>query len=89
MKNFQKKRIHLTLVRHGQSESNKNKTFTGWTDSGLTQKGREESTSAGIMLRSAQIEYSRGYTSFLTRAVDTYSLIITELAKDKSEIKCL
>ena len=76
-----KKNLHFTLVRHGQSESNKNKTFTGWENANLTKKGRIESTFAGTLLKDANLRYSKGYTSFLIRAIDTYKLITTELSK--------
>ncbi len=32
----------LVLVRHGESEWNKENRFTGWTDVELSDKGREE-----------------------------------------------
>lgn len=32
----------IALVRHGQSEFNLNKKFTGWTDVDLTETGRKE-----------------------------------------------
>ena len=32
----------VALVRHGQSEFNLNKKFTGWTDVDLTETGRKE-----------------------------------------------
>lgn len=75
-----KKNLHFTLIRHGQSESNKNKTFTGWNDVNLTLKGKLESQYAGNLLKKAKITYSKGYTSFLIRAINTYELIIKELS---------
>jgi len=36
----------LVLIRHGESEWNKENRFTGWTDVELSQKGREEARQA-------------------------------------------
>jgi 2,3-bisphosphoglycerate-dependent phosphoglycerate mutase len=80
-----KKKLHLTLVRHGQSESNKNKTFTGWNNVNLTEKGKNESIFAGSLLKNANKTYTKGYTSFLIRAVDTYNLITNELEKESGK----
>ena len=33
---------HLVLVRHGQSEWNAQKRFTGWVDVDLTENGQSE-----------------------------------------------
>ncbi len=37
----------LVLVRHGESEWNKENRFTGWTDVELSEKGRAEAQEAG------------------------------------------
>ena len=41
----------LVLIRHGESEWNKENRFTGWTDVELSQKGREEARQAGQLLK--------------------------------------
>ena len=33
----------LVLLRHGESEWNLQNRFTGWTDVGLSEKGKKES----------------------------------------------
>jgi len=38
------------LIRHGQSENNKRKLFSGWSDTPLTDKGREDAQKAGEIL---------------------------------------
>ena len=45
--NFHNKMIKLVLQRHGESVWNKENKFTGWTDVGLTEKGRQEAVEAG------------------------------------------
>jgi len=37
----------LVLVRHGESEWNKENRFTGWTDVDLSAKGVDEAISCG------------------------------------------
>ncbi|MDX1655006.1 MAG: histidine phosphatase family protein, partial [Candidatus Competibacteraceae bacterium] len=37
----------LVLVRHGESQWNKENRFTGWYDVDLSEKGREEALKGG------------------------------------------
>ena len=46
----------LILVRHGESEWNRENRFTGWTDVPLSEKGVQEAREAGRLLR------ERGFT---------------------------
>jgi len=39
--------MKLVLIRHGESQWNKENRFTGWTDVDLTEKGIEEAKNAG------------------------------------------
>ena len=41
---------NLILVRHGQSQWNKEKRFTGWADIDLTEQGQEEAKYAGKLI---------------------------------------
>ena len=43
----------VVLLRHGESIWNKENLFTGWTDVDLSEKGREEATQAGKLLKEA------------------------------------
>ncbi len=43
----------LVLIRHGESEWNKLNLFTGWTDVGLSETGRQEAAQAGKTLKEA------------------------------------
>ncbi len=45
----------VVLLRHGESIWNKENLFTGWTDVDLSEKGREEATQAGQLLKEAGI----------------------------------
>ena len=49
---------HLFLIRHGQSEWNLQKRFTGWADIDLTAKGKLEACKAGELIKDLKIEIS-------------------------------
>jgi 2,3-bisphosphoglycerate-dependent phosphoglycerate mutase len=68
----------LILLRHGESEWNLKNLFTGWTDVGLTPKGREEARTAGRLMAGAGLVPDILFTSVLVRAVETADLAIEE-----------
>jgi len=69
----------LVLVRHGQSEWNKKNLFTGWADPGLTEKGVEEAIRAGQLLKAKGLKFDIAFTSVLSRAQHTLTLMLKEL----------
>ena len=69
----------LVLVRHGQSTWNLENRFTGWTDVGLTDLGREEAHEAGKLLREGGYVFDVAYTSVLRRAIQTLWTVLQEL----------
>ncbi len=69
----------LVLVRHGQSTWNLENRFTGWTDVDLTDQGRSEAHSAGILLREGNYEFDLAFTSVLRRAIKTLWIILDEM----------
>ena len=71
--------MKLVLVRHGESEWNKENRFTGWTDVPLSETGRQEARQAGIILKEEGYSFDMCYTSFLKRAIDTLNLILEEM----------
>ena len=68
--------IDLVLLRHGESEWNRENRFTGWTDVDLTPKGRDEAREAGARLRRAGLSFDVAYTSVLKRAIRTLWLVL-------------
>jgi 2,3-bisphosphoglycerate-dependent phosphoglycerate mutase len=64
----------LVIVRHGQSQWNKENRFTGWVDVDLAERGIEEAKAAGTKLNG--IVFDRGFTSALKRAQRTLTLIL-------------
>lgn len=69
----------LVLVRHGQSTWNLENRFTGWTDVGLTDLGREEAHEAGKLLREGGYVFDVAYTSVLRRAIQTLWIVLQEM----------
>jgi 2,3-bisphosphoglycerate-dependent phosphoglycerate mutase len=69
----------LVLIRHGESEWNKENRFTGWKDVDLSDKGREEAHAAGKLLRSEGFVFDEAYTSVLKRAIRTLWIILDEM----------
>lgn len=69
----------LVLVRHGESDWNKQNLFTGWTDVDLSEKGVEEATAAGVTLAAEGYTFDIAYTSVLKRAIRTLWLTLDGL----------
>ncbi|KZL19612.1 2,3-bisphosphoglycerate-dependent phosphoglycerate mutase [Pseudovibrio axinellae] len=68
----------LVLVRHGQSEWNARKIFSGQGNPDLTQQGIAEARRTGGLLKSQSIQFDLAYSSGLTRARKTLDLILSE-----------
>lgn len=69
----------LVLLRHGESDWNKENRFTGWTDVDLSEKGREEAREAGVVLRKQGYTFDQAYTSVLKRAIRTLWMVLDEM----------
>lgn len=69
----------LVLVRHGESQWNKENRFTGWTDVDLSEKGIEEAKKGGKVLKDHNFNFKYCYTSYLKRAIKTLNFILEEM----------
>lgn len=69
----------LVLIRHGQSEWNKENRFTGWTDVPLSPLGIEEARQGGKAMKDAGFQFKAAYTSYLKRAIKTLWLALEEM----------
>jgi 2,3-bisphosphoglycerate-dependent phosphoglycerate mutase len=69
----------LVLIRHGESEWNKENRFTGWKDVDLSEKGTAEARAAGRLLKAEGYTFDEAYTSVLKRAIRTLWLILDEM----------
>ena len=78
---------HLILVRHGQSEWNLEKRFTGWVDVDLTENGKLEAEKAGYLIKKKNISIGQYYSSLQLRANNTLKIIQRVLNDKKDFIK--
>ena len=75
----------LVLARHGQSEWNLKKLFTGWRDPDLTELGVEEARNAGRWLKAQGSQFDVAFTSNLKRAQNTCALILEAMGQSGVE----
>ena len=69
----------LVLVRHGESQWNKENRFTGWVDVPLSEVGQQEALRAGQLLKEEGLTFDVAYTSVLKRAIKTLWTVLEEL----------
>ena len=77
----------LILVRHGQSEWNLEKRFTGWVDVDLTGKGKLEACKSGEYIKELKLSIDYFYSSFQIRAINTLKLIQDTLRSNMRPVK--
>ena len=77
---------HLILVRHGQSEWNLQKRFTGWVDVDLAPNGKLEACKSGELIKRKNIKIDYFFSSLQLRAINTLKLILNTMRiKDNFE----
>jgi 2,3-bisphosphoglycerate-dependent phosphoglycerate mutase len=69
----------VVLLRHGESEWNRENRFTGWKDVDLSEKGRAEAKEAGRLMKEAGFAFDIAFTSVLTRAIKTLGIALDEM----------
>src|SRR5436190_14937485 len=69
----------LVLLRHGESDWNRENRFTGWTDVDLSATGIEEARRAGRTLREHGFTFDVAYISLLKRAIRTLWIVLDEM----------
>ena len=78
---------HLILVRHGQSEWNLEKRFTGWVDVDLTGQGKLEACKSGECIKELKLNIDHFFSSFQLRAINTLKLIQDTLRDNRVPIR--
>jgi 2,3-bisphosphoglycerate-dependent phosphoglycerate mutase len=66
----------LILLRHGESDWNRENRFTGWTDVDLSPTGIEEAHHAGRILLDRGFTFDVAFTSLLKRAIRTLWIVL-------------
>jgi 2,3-bisphosphoglycerate-dependent phosphoglycerate mutase len=69
----------LVLLRHGQSQWNKENRFTGWVDVPLSEEGVAEAKRAGELLGAEGFTFDLAFSSVLKRAIKTLWIVLEEL----------
>ncbi|XP_063909776.1 phosphoglycerate mutase 2-like [Zophobas morio] len=72
----------VVMVRHGESEWNQKNLFCGWVDAHLSDKGKEEAAKAGQALKDSNHKFDIAFTSLLSRAHETLSIILKILGQE-------
>jgi broad specificity phosphatase PhoE len=67
--------LRLLLVRHAETDWNRERRYQGWTDTPLSESGRVQAEAAGRLL--ASVPLAAVWSSPLRRAVDTAAAIAT------------
>jgi len=76
---------YLVLLRHGESQWNKENRFTGFTDIDLNETGVAEAQHAGQLLKA--IKFDKIYTSTLKRAYRTAEIVLAEIGQTLPVVK--
>ena len=66
--------VKLFVFRHSESWDNRNMVFSGWRDSGLTQKGVYQAQEIAKQLSRFEIDYA--FSSHLKRAKQTLEIVL-------------
>ncbi|HPI40452.1 MAG TPA: 2,3-diphosphoglycerate-dependent phosphoglycerate mutase [Pseudobdellovibrionaceae bacterium] len=69
----------LVLVRHGESQWNRENRFTGWVDVDLSETGTREAQQGGLALKEGGFQFDVVYTSVLKRAIHTMDIVLNQL----------
>lgn len=69
----------VILLRHGESEWNRENRFTGWTDVDLSEKGVTEARESGRVMKSTGLAPEVAFTSVQKRAIRTLWLALEEM----------
>lgn len=76
--NEPKKTYKIVMIRHGESEWNKENRFCGWFDSDLSEKGIAEAKAGGKALKDGAYLFDLAHTSVLQRAQKTLATLLEQ-----------
>lgn len=76
--------MKVFLIRHGESEANKNGVICGWLDVSLTDKGREDAKLAKTYL--SNVKFDKVYSSDLKRAKETANIVLPDFEAETTPL---
>jgi len=71
----------IVMLRHGESEWNKENKFCGWFDANLSEAGVKEAVAGGKALKEAGYTFDVAHTSLLTRAQVTLQNVLEQIGQ--------
>jgi 2,3-bisphosphoglycerate-dependent phosphoglycerate mutase len=71
--------MKLVLLRHGESQWNKENRFTGWVDVDLSESGVAEAHTAADLIAAEGLTFDVVFTSLLKRAIRTAWIVQDDL----------
>src|SRR2546430_2293630 len=74
----------IYLVRHGQSEHNRDGVLSGHGDAGLTDEGRQQVRETKQVLK--KVHFDAAYSSVLLRAIETAEIIYGKPFPDTNKL---
>lgn len=77
----------LILLRHGQSEWNRERRFTGWRDVPLNRRGVVQAQRAGRLLAGCGFGIDVCFTSLLRRADETLRVVLATMALENVRVE--
>ncbi len=69
----------LVILRHGESQWNRENRFTGWVDVPLAESGEREAREAARLMQAEGLAFDVAYTSVLKRAIKTLWIALEEM----------
>ncbi|MBR6877575.1 MAG: histidine phosphatase family protein [Neisseriaceae bacterium] len=81
--------MNVYLVRHGETEFNIAKRIQGWSDSPLTEKGKEKVAQTGQLFQAAHIQFDAAFCSTSFRAEHTTNIILDAVQQNHLNINKL
>ena len=81
------KEANVILLRHGESEWNKDNRFCGWVNVGLSDIGLTEAENAAKAIHDSGIVVTKVFTSLLKRANQTVDKIAERIAVSEDIIQ--
>lgn len=77
----------LYLVRHGETDCNRNQLLCGWGDPPLNGRGRKQAVAAAMALKN--VDFHHAYSSGLKRATETAQIILQNREQEVKEVPLL
>ena len=78
--------MELVLVRHGESEGNREGRMQGLREYPLSSRGRRQAAQLAKVFRQRELSWTAAYTSPLSRAKQTAQIITDDLERDSAEV---